>query len=108
METKFASSGETGKAELTSVDDLFGPLALGALEGARWYLRLGAAHPHGLVSNKSPLPRAPKVCNMAVWLVVFQHEPTSKKEGREFPGGPVAKTPCSNCRGPRFGLWSGN
>jgi len=55
METKLASSGETGKAELASVDDLFGPLAFGTLERGRWYLRLGAAHPHGPVSNKSPL-----------------------------------------------------
>ena len=28
--------------------------------------------------------------------------------GRDFPGGPVAKTPCSQCRGPRFDPWSGN
>ena len=26
----------------------------------------------------------------------------------DFPGGPVAKTPCSECRGPGFALWSGN
>ena len=26
---------------------------------------------------------------------------------REFPGGPVVRTPCSHCRGPRFNLWSG-
>ena len=25
-----------------------------------------------------------------------------------FPGGPVAKTPCPQCRGPRFNPWSGN
>ena len=25
----------------------------------------------------------------------------------DFPGGPVAKTPCSQCRGPGFDLWSG-
>ena len=25
-----------------------------------------------------------------------------------FPGGPVAKTLSSQCRGPRFDLWSGN
>ena len=32
------------------------------------------------------------------------------KEGvvRDFPRGPVAKTPCSQCRGPRFHPWSGN
>lgn len=26
----------------------------------------------------------------------------------DFPGGPVAKTPCSLCRRPRFDPWSGN
>ena len=26
----------------------------------------------------------------------------------DFPGGPVAKTPCPQCRGPRFHCWSGN
>ena len=30
------------------------------------------------------------------------------KKIRDFPGGPVAKTPCSQCRGPRFDPWSGN
>ena len=25
-----------------------------------------------------------------------------------FPGGPVVKTPSSQCRGPRLDLWSGN
>ena len=25
-----------------------------------------------------------------------------------LPGGPVAKTPCSKCRGPGFDPWSGN
>ena len=31
-----------------------------------------------------------------------------KKEWRDFPGGPVAKTPCSQCRRPRFNLCLGN
>ena len=26
----------------------------------------------------------------------------------DFPGGPVAKTPCSQCWGPGFSPWSGN
>ena len=26
----------------------------------------------------------------------------------DFPGGPVAKTPGSQCRGPRFNPWLGN
>ena len=36
-----------------------------------------------------------------------------KREGKErskgdFPGGPVVKTPCFQCRGHRFDSWSGN
>ena len=27
---------------------------------------------------------------------------------RDFPGGAVVKTPCSQCRGPGFNPWSGN
>ena len=27
---------------------------------------------------------------------------------RDYPGGPVAETPCSQCRGPGFDPWSGN
>ena len=27
---------------------------------------------------------------------------------RDFPGGPVAKTPSSQCKGPGFDPWSGN
>ena len=27
---------------------------------------------------------------------------------RDFPGGPVAKTSCSQCRGPGFNPWLGN
>ena len=26
----------------------------------------------------------------------------------DFPGGPVATTPCSQYKGPKFNLWSGN
>ena len=26
----------------------------------------------------------------------------------DFPGGPVVKTPHSQCRGPRYNSWSGN
>ena len=29
-------------------------------------------------------------------------------ESGDFPGGPVAKIPCSQCRGPRFYPWLGN
>ena len=27
---------------------------------------------------------------------------------RDFPGGPVVETPCSQCRGHEFHPWSGN
>ena len=30
------------------------------------------------------------------------------KMARDFPGGAVGKTPCSQCRGPGFDPWSGN
>ena len=33
---------------------------------------------------------------------------TQLKVGRDFPGGPVAKTPHSQCRGPRFNPLSEN
>ena len=31
-----------------------------------------------------------------------------KRLAKDFPSGPVAKTPCFQCRGPRFHPWSGN
>ena len=27
---------------------------------------------------------------------------------KDSPGSPIVKTPCSQCRGPRFDPWSGN
>ena len=30
------------------------------------------------------------------------------KKSFGFPGGPVPKTPCFQCRGPGFDPWSGN
>ena len=33
---------------------------------------------------------------------------TSKSSSRDFPGGPVAKSPCSQNRDPGFDPWSGN
>ena len=31
-----------------------------------------------------------------------------EEEGRDFPGGPVAETPCSQCMVPGLNPWSGN
>ena len=39
---------------------------------------------------------------------VKYHSLTEHTRTRDFPGGPVAKTPRSQCRGPRFNPWSGN
>ena len=44
------------------------------------------------------------------WHCLQQQEPgknTNAYEG-DFPGGPVAETPGSHCRGPGFDLWSQN
>ena len=44
-----------------------------------------------------------KVCGKDQWEDVCQ-----KFSPGNFPGGPVVKTPSSQCRGPRFDPWSGN
>ena len=41
--------------------------------------------------------------NMATWL----HQLRNPRKG-EFPGGPVVRALCSQCRGPKFDPWSGN
>ena len=42
--------------------------------------------------------------------ILSNKEECSKSEARQrdFPGGAVVKTSCSQCRGPRFDPWSGN
>ena len=43
--------------------------------------------------------------------MLWTHEPTDgmeKNQWGDFPGGPAAKTLCSQCRGPRFNPWSAN
>ena len=35
-------------------------------------------------------------------------EASVKIQNKDFPGGPVTKTSCSQCRGPAFNHWSGN
>ena len=39
---------------------------------------------------------------------VLRQPNTQQSRGRGFPGGPVAKTPNSQCRGHRFNPWSRN
>ena len=38
----------------------------------------------------------------------FKNRVKKAIEIRDFPGGPVAKILCSQCRGPRFNPWSEN
>ena len=40
--------------------------------------------------------------------VSYHLEKLTKKQHRDFPAGPVAKTPCSQCRGPGFNPYPGN
>ena len=35
-------------------------------------------------------------------------EAHKRNQLRDFPGGPAVKTPCSQCRGPRFDPWLGD
>ena len=43
-----------------------------------------------------------------VLLEVWHEVPNQYLLKRDFPGGPVAKTPSSQCRGPSLDPWSGN
>ena len=47
----------------------------------------------------------PKCHAVVRFMLCDLHLNLKKKSVGEFPGGPVAKTPCSLCRGPRFHLW---
>ena len=40
--------------------------------------------------------------------VITQKRVQKRTNPGDFPGGPVAKTLCSQCRGPGFNAWSGN
>ena len=45
--------------------------------------------------------------NYAQYPVTNHNGKEYEKMYRDFPGGPVAKTLCSQCRGPRFDSWLG-
>ena len=45
---------------------------------------------------------------IAVRWARWESEVLSSAMSRDFPGGPVAKTSCSQCRRPGFNPWSGN
>ena len=94
-----------------------------------WVLVFSALHTVDLfllffMKNENPLTVSPKGqqwfsgCTMKV-LLIFSFilsllsctnicSFSNKKQWWDFPGGPAAKTPCSQCRGPWFDPWSGN
>ena len=45
---------------------------------------------------------------MAICALVKQTKNTKKSKYQDVPGGPVAKTPHSQCSRTRFDPWSGN
>ena len=47
-------------------------------------------------------------CSWSLLLLLLLTREGSITTVGDFPGGPVAKTPCSQCRAPRFKPWSGN
>ena len=49
-------------------------------------------------------PRQFQIGNQEMWTQGSE----KYSKNRDFPGGPVAKTPHSQCRGPRFKPWSGS
>ena len=55
------------------------------------------------IRGESAWGSMPTLCE--VFSKVEAHQ---KRTNRNFPGGPVAKTPCSQRRGPGFNPWSGN
>ena len=59
-----------------------------------------------LILNKIIFPRAEEhESSKGSLCMITQH---MKKDPQDFPGGPVGKTPRSQCRGPGFDPWSGN
>ena len=52
---------------------------------------------------KTAAPLRSCICNKDLLDCVEE-----RREHRDFPGGAVDKTPCSQCRGPGFNPWSGN
>ena len=65
-------------------------------KAAPWSMVLGlaASSPWGLVRNADSQ--------------ALSKTTESNLNFRHFPSGPVAKTPHSQCKGPRFNPWSGN
>ena len=52
-------------------------------------------------------PSAAKQTNKQI-NKIFLKIKLNEMKNLDFPGGPVDKTPCSQCRGPGFNPWLGN
>lgn len=61
-----------------------------------------------VISRSSPTAAAAAHPHNTVCLYTSSHCPNKKKPPWDVPGGSVAKTPCSQCRKPRFYPWPGN
>ena len=62
-----------------------------------------------LVNKKNVLPKIYKTAsNLRLHSYSKLICVCDKECHRDFPGGPVAETPCSQCRDPGFDPWSGN
>ena len=46
--------------------------------------------------------------NINIYKQSWHFKITNEKREGDFAGGPVTKTPRSQCRGPEFDPWSGN
>ena len=51
---------------------------------------------------------SPLLFNIVLDVLVTAIREEQEKEFRDFSGGPVAETLCSQCKGPGFNPWSGN
>ena len=57
---------------------------------------------------KTPNPSLDSVATGVVRRWLLHQGNQEGPESWDFPGGPVVKTPHSQCRGPGFDPWSGN
>ena len=65
----------------------------------------------GVPQYYSAIKRNKRILFAATWIdleIIILSEVSQKEKDRDFPGGPVVKTPCFHCRGNGLHPWSGN